>query len=352
MKPHINPKVDFAFKMLLGNEQHKGLLVHFLNAVLADEPEIHIQTVDLLNPFNEREFENDKLSVVDVKARDDTGRWYQVEIQLLSHAGLIERILYTLCTLYYHQLKKGKAYTSLQPVIAIWILNEPLFDLKGVYHLPFKLLNEEHNLLLSEALRIDLLQLPKWPGPQEVHDELDRWFCLFREAEEADTEHLPDLLQSDEMKEAIQVLHQISESQREYFIYQQRLDALSLEATKQQEREEAERQKDEAERQKDEAERQKDEAERQKDEAERQKDEAERQKDEAQHQKEEAERQKDEAQHQKEEAQRQLAETQKELEKLEQIEQDFQNAKQREAHERQEKERLLALLREASIDPS
>lgn len=309
MKLQIDPKVDFAFKMLLGNEQHKSLLIHFLNAVLADAPGIHIQTVDLLNPFNEREFESDKLSVVDVKARDNAGRWYQIEIQLLNHAGLIERILYTLCTLYHRQLEKGKAYTSLRPVIAIWILNESLFDMQGLSHLPFKLWNQEHNLLLSEDMRIDLLQLPKWTGQQEAYDELDRWFCLFREGEEADIENLPDLLKSDEMKEAVQVLEHISESQREYFIYQQRLDALSLEATKQEEREEIQRKKEEAERK-------------------------------------------------KEEAERKLEEARKELEKLEKIERDFQDArheaeeaKQREIHEREEKERLLILLKKAGIDP-
>ena len=114
-----NPKVDFVFKMLLGNEQHKDLLVHFLNAVLAKEPDIRIHSVELLNPFNEREFESDKLSVVDVKARDDTGRWSQIEIQVVNHAGLIARMLYTWTSFYHRQLEQGKEYTQLQPVIAI-----------------------------------------------------------------------------------------------------------------------------------------------------------------------------------------------------------------------------------------
>ncbi|MCP4402254.1 MAG: Rpn family recombination-promoting nuclease/putative transposase, partial [bacterium] len=302
MKPHIDPKVDFAFKMLLGNEQHKGLLVHFLNAVLAHEPGIHIQTVNLLNPFNEREFENAKLSVVDVKARDDAGRWYQVEIQLLSHAGLISRILYTLCMLYHRQLEKGKAYTSLKPVIAIWILNEPLFDLQGVYHLPFKFWNQEHKLLFSEDLRIELLQLPKWPGPQEAHGELDRWFCLFREGEEADTENLPDLLQSDEMKEAVQVLQQISESQREYFIYQQRLDALSLEATNQAEMERIEREVEEAKRREEEAKRREEEAKQRAEKAKQHEEEAKQRAEKAKQHEEEAKRREEEAKRRAEKA--------------------------------------------------
>ena len=320
MKPHIDPKVDFVFKMLLGNEQHKGLLIHFLNAVLGKDPGIHIQDVELLNPFNEREFESDKLSVVDVKARDDRGRWYQIEIQVVNHAGLIARMLFNWSSIYHRQLEKGKDYTSLKPVIAIWILNESLFDLPDVFRLPFVLWNKEHEILLSEDIRIELLQVPKWPGAHQIPDELDRWFCLFREAEDADTNDLPDLLQSDEMKEAVQVLQHVSESQREYFIYQQRLEALSLEATKEKEREELQRQKEEAERDLEKA----------------------------KHEVEEAKHEIEEAKHEIEEAKHEIEETKHELGE---VKREAEEAKRREVQERMEKERLLALLREAGIEP-
>ena len=231
MKPHINPKVDCVFKTLLGSEAHRALLVHFLNAVLAGDPGIRIQQVELLNPYNEREFETAKLSVVDVKARDEAGRWYQIEIQLALHAGLTARMLHTWSAIYHHQLRKGADFTTLQPVIAIWLLDDPLFPGRGAYHLPFVPYNPDHALVLSDHLRIDLLQLSEWPGPGEQTDELDRWLYLFRDGQEVDVATPPALLQSDEMKEAMDVLQHISENQREYLIYQQRLEAEHLEAT-------------------------------------------------------------------------------------------------------------------------
>jgi predicted transposase/invertase (TIGR01784 family) len=230
MKPIIDPKVDCVFKAILGSEEHKALLVHFLNAVLARDPGIRIRSVELLNPYNEREFETAKLSVVDVKARDDAGRWYQIEIQLALHAGLTARMLYTWSTIYHNQLRKGAAFTTLQPVIAIWLLDEPLFP-GGGDHLPFVLWNRAHGRLLSDHLRIDLLQLSEWPGPGAQYDELDRWLCLFREGEQVDLATPPMLLQSQEMKEAMSVLQHFSENQREYLLYQQRLEAESLRAT-------------------------------------------------------------------------------------------------------------------------
>ncbi len=231
MKPQIDPKVDCVFKAMLGSEAHKALLVHFLNAVLTRDPGKRIQDVELLNPYNEREFETDKLSVVDVKARDEAGQWYQIEIQLAAHPGLAARILYTWSTIYHSQLAKGQDFTLLRPVISIWLLNESLLPVPGAYHLPFTLWNREHGLLLSEDLRIDLLQLSAWPGPRECYDELDRWLYLFRDGVQVDADAPPMLLQSQEMKEAIGVLQHFSENEREYLLYQQRLDAERVEAT-------------------------------------------------------------------------------------------------------------------------
>ena len=101
MKPTIDPKVDCVFKAILGKEENTALLLHFLNAVLQTDPAGRIQDVQIMNPYNEREFETDKLSVVDIKAKDKQGRSYQIEIQLALHPGLADRILYTWSTLYH-----------------------------------------------------------------------------------------------------------------------------------------------------------------------------------------------------------------------------------------------------------
>lgn len=37
MKHRIDPKIDCVFKALLGSEENRNLLLHFLNAVLANE---------------------------------------------------------------------------------------------------------------------------------------------------------------------------------------------------------------------------------------------------------------------------------------------------------------------------
>lgn len=231
MKPHIDPKVDCVFKAILGSEEHKALLVHFLNAVLAHDSGIWIQDVDLLNPYNPREFESDKLSVVDVKARDAQGRSYQIEIQLALHPGLSARMLYTWSTIYHGLIGKGQEFTVLRPVVAIWLLNESLFPGQQASHLPFEVLNREHGIVLSDHLQIHVLQLPDWQLHEGTYAELDRWMYLFKEGEELDVEHPPAILQTEEMKQAMQVLQHFSENERAYLVYQQRLESEQVEAT-------------------------------------------------------------------------------------------------------------------------
>ena len=81
--------------------------------------------VEILNPYNDREFLDDKLSIVDAKARDQHGSLHQIEIQLLANRDLLARILYTWADLYSGQLKSGQDYSQLKPTYAIWLLDKP-----------------------------------------------------------------------------------------------------------------------------------------------------------------------------------------------------------------------------------
>ena len=71
LKHPISPTVDCIFKAILGAEENKNLLIDFLNSVLA--PQSPISDVEILNPYNDRELYKDKLTIVDIKAKDEKG---------------------------------------------------------------------------------------------------------------------------------------------------------------------------------------------------------------------------------------------------------------------------------------
>jgi len=104
----IRPTVDFAFKKIFGSPQNSVALIGLLHAILKlARP---IASVEILNPFSYQEFADSKLIVLDVRCQDADGRWLNVEMQVSSFAGLIERLVYYACSMYVDQLSKGGNY--------------------------------------------------------------------------------------------------------------------------------------------------------------------------------------------------------------------------------------------------
>lgn len=276
----IDPKIDCVFKALLGAEANRALLIHFLNAMLGSELPALIRSVEIINPYNEREFLDDKLSIVDVKARDDHGGLHQIEIQLLSYRDLPARISYGWADLYSSQLSSGETYAKLKPTCAIWLLAEDLLPDRDGYLHDFRL-RDAHGRSLVEHGGIWLLELNKF-HTELVNTEQERWLKFFKEGDSLDSDALPLWMQTPEMKQAMSTLEHFSEKDRAYHAYQARQNYLRQQMSIQQEledrRAEIEQAKQEAEQAQQEAEQAKQETDQAKQETERSKQETERSK--------------------------------------------------------------------------
>ena len=228
MRHPINPKIDCVFKALLGAQSNQALLIHFLNAILGSTLSEPITDTTILNPYNEREFLDDKLSIVDVKARDEALRQYQIEIQLLDHADLRARILYGWTDLYSAQLQSGKDFGTLRPTYAIWLLEEKLLPDKEYpdYAHNFQLRDRRGNRFLDHG-GIWLLELSKF-NQRTVETEQQRWLKFFNEAEHLDESALPIWMQTREMRQAMTTLKTFSEKERAYHAYQARENYLRM----------------------------------------------------------------------------------------------------------------------------
>ena len=220
MKHRIDPKVDCVFKALLGSEENRNLLVHFLNAVLIGELSSPITTVEILNPYNDREFLDDKLSVVDVKARDSRDQIYQVEIQLRTYSHLPTRILYNWADIYSQQLQSGNDYHLLKPTYAIWLLGDNLIQTDSDYRHVYQLRDEKGRILTNHG-GIWLLELEKFSA-QCIKTEQQRWLQFFKKADQFDDNTLPDWMNTPEMRQAMSTLRKFSEKERDYHAYQAR----------------------------------------------------------------------------------------------------------------------------------
>ncbi|AWN82125.1 hypothetical protein DK880_00820 [Candidatus Cardinium hertigii] len=113
----ITPKVDLAFKKIFGVEENKDLLISLINATVS--PEDQVVDVTLLNPYNPKDFRGAKLSILDIKAVGETGKRFNIEIQITDEADYDKRALYYWAKLYTDQLKVSKDYSTLNKAIAI-----------------------------------------------------------------------------------------------------------------------------------------------------------------------------------------------------------------------------------------
>ena len=229
MRHAIDPKIDCVFKALLGTEENRNLLMHFLNAVLAQELASPIVWVEILNPYNDKEFVSDKLSVVDVKAQDNYERIYQIEIQLSSYRHLPARMLYNWADIYSQQLQSGQDYAQLKPTYAIWLLAENLLSDDQLYARHYKFRDEYGKPLLQHG-GLWLLELNKF-NANRIESEEQRWLQFFKLGEHLNDDALPDWMTTEEMKQAMNTLSRFSEKEREYFQYQARQDYLREQKT-------------------------------------------------------------------------------------------------------------------------
>ena len=218
----IDPKVDFAFKKLLGSPEHPAITLHFLNAVLGGNP--RIAEVEILNPIIGKDFDDDRLAILDVHARDTDGKLFNIEMQTTLPAELPERLAYYVSSLFVGQLGQGDHYRELCPAIGICVLDGVLFaDLPGI-HSDFRFRSGE--AVLTDHIQIHLLELPKYDPPgdnRKITDPIEEWAFFFRQVQNLTAEEVADRLGDPLFAEAAGVLEMIARSPKERDLYEARL---------------------------------------------------------------------------------------------------------------------------------
>jgi len=237
----LSPLVDFLFKRLFGDEQNTDLLIALLNSIFDDAGGPHVMSIQLLNPYIDKEALTDKMSVLDIVARTDQGTLIDVEIQIRNTGEMRERSLYYWTKLYEGQLHEGETYHTLHPAMAINLLDFVEIPNDRVHNV-FQLKNQD-GALLTDHLTLHFLELPKLAQPAEP-TPLVRWLTFLKAQTQADRE---DLVKGDPMMEkALNTLEFLSHDAQTRQRYEARQKALhdyatAIETAKRQGREEGQR---------------------------------------------------------------------------------------------------------------
>jgi predicted transposase/invertase (TIGR01784 family) len=223
MRLGIRPTVDFAFKKIFGTPENVPILLGLVNAVLQlRDP---LVDVEILNPFSYQEFQNDKLIVLDIRARDAAGRWLNIEMQVSVYPGLLQRLAYYACALYVDQLQLGQHYTRLRPAISISLLNQVLFSDTPAAHHRFRLVDPEHRRQLPESIEVHTVELTKYNLEEatiSTAPAIGQWAFFFLRADRYEPARLRELLPGEPFQRAITALETIAAKTEDRQMYDQR----------------------------------------------------------------------------------------------------------------------------------
>ncbi|WP_316353580.1 Rpn family recombination-promoting nuclease/putative transposase [Candidatus Trichorickettsia mobilis] len=233
----ISPRVDIAFKKIFGVEENKDLLISLINSIVGTEDQV--LDITLLNPYNPKNFKTDKLSILDIKATNQNGKRFNIEIQISDEADYDKRALYYWAKIYTEQLKVAEDYSKLSKAIGIHILNFTSIPEVKKYHNVFHITEKETGLLYFKDLELHTIELKKFSDNSDeeladivlkIKNALDMWLAFLTRNDLLIADNLPQELNNPDLKKAINVLNVMNFTAEEREAYEDHLKWLMIEA--------------------------------------------------------------------------------------------------------------------------
>jgi predicted transposase/invertase (TIGR01784 family) len=173
----LNPVSDYAFKKIFGSAESSDILLSFLNAVLDLQDQQRIVSVQIQDPWLPPSIKGMKDSFVDVRATDERGKHYIIEMQVLPVESFEQRVLYNTCKKYAGQISSGEHYQKLNDVIALTITDFDMFEHHDMVS-KYKFRTEDGHTY-SNDIELVFVELPKFTKTEaELANLLDKW-CYF-----------------------------------------------------------------------------------------------------------------------------------------------------------------------------
>ena len=175
-------KNDIAFRKIFGNDTKKEIIISFLNAVLTRSGSTTITDVEILDPYQLPRIVGEKATILDVRAKDQAGNTYIVEMQVTNRRGLDKRVVYYGAKTYVSQLDASEEFYTLKPVVLIGILDFEYLDSPDYIsrHLILDAITGEHKL---KDLEFTFIELPKFTKSEsELTTLVEKWVYFIKNA--------------------------------------------------------------------------------------------------------------------------------------------------------------------------
>jgi predicted transposase/invertase (TIGR01784 family) len=227
---YLDPKNDLTFKKVFG--EHPHLLQSFLNALLPLAPDQEIVALEYLPAGLVPEIPLMKHTIVDVRCRDNRGRQFIVEMQMLWTDSFKSRVLFNASKAYVKQLDRAKEYKGLKPVYALSLVNQNFEPHLHEYYHHYALYHSEYPQKKIEGMELVFVELPKFKAQNLTEKKLQvLWLRFLTEIEEEVEQAPADLLDVPEIREALEHIQVSAYTKAELETYDKYWDSIRSERT-------------------------------------------------------------------------------------------------------------------------
>lgn len=178
----LDPKLDYIFKTIFGQEDRKPLLISFLNALFKGVPTV--TDITLENTDITKILETNKASRLDIKATSNDGTKLDIEIQCKNSGEIPQRAFYYLANMVPASVHSGGSYKG-PSVIGIWILGEHMTDRQNAVsdaYMTFQPSHPDPYQILTDSARIIFIELSKFnPKDGDAKDLLTAWLSFLKD---------------------------------------------------------------------------------------------------------------------------------------------------------------------------
>ena len=209
----LNPKNDYVFKRIFGHVGNENITKNLLSSILQQ----NITDVQLdSNPILEKNLLDDKVGILDIKAKIDNTTNVDIEMQVTDRKNIEKRILFYLSKMYTKTIKEGLDYNKLEKCIAILITNYNIDVIKDIpkYITKWNIREEENRqIILTDVMEIYIIELDKFKNYKEKSNNksLNSWIEFIESPEVID-------MSNKEIKKAKEVLEEISQDEHEQYL--------------------------------------------------------------------------------------------------------------------------------------
>ena len=169
----LTPKNDIIFKRIFGTEGNEEILKDFLSSII-EEP---IKEIEVEKDMKlEKEDLNDKVGILDIKAKLDNGTQINIEMQVVNQQNMEKRTLFYWGKLYTGSIHEGEPFYGLKKTITINLLDFNYFDTKE-YHTKWHIVEDtEKDKALTDVLEIHFIELKKFiKAEKQPENKKEEW---------------------------------------------------------------------------------------------------------------------------------------------------------------------------------